>query len=370
MPGVTLDQIAEAFTEYRTSAESKLSRAENRINELEDRINMNASAGRNGGRPDHAAQNEALKGLHAWMAGRRNEMSAGSDPDGGYLVGSELAPMIEPVLRDVSAIRRLVTPVTLQEGDHYVDVFAWGGAVAEWVQEMQERDASETPDFYLINTWIRETHVQPVVTQRLLDLASFDVESFLREEVGEATGELEGAAFVNGDGIGKPRGFLTYNIVATSDATRAFGDIEYLPTGHASTLVADALRRLPLKLHPKYRRNGRWVMSSDTAAEVSLMKDGNGRYLWSDGLTEGQPDRLCGYPVEIDENMPGVDTNAYPIAFGDWQRAYRVVDHRTGIRILRDNITTKGRVKFYTTHLLGGGLRDSRAIKLLKIGES
>ena len=50
----------------------------------------------------------------------------------------------------------------------------------------------------------------PAATQALLDDAVVDIEQWIAEEVQTAFAEQEGAAFVNGDGVNKPKGFLSY----------------------------------------------------------------------------------------------------------------------------------------------------------------
>ena len=86
-----------------------------------------------------------------------------------------------------------------------------------------------------------------------------------------------------------------------------------------------------------------------------------------DGLDQlaGQPPTLLGYPIADDDNMSDVGANAYPVAFGNFQRGYLIVD-RLGVRVLRDPYTAKPYVLFYTTKRVGGGVQNFEAIKLLK----
>jgi predicted phage gp36 major capsid-like protein len=56
-----------------------------------------------------------------------------------------------------------------------------------------------------------------------------------------------------GNGVKKPRGFLTRNIVATADATRTWGDLQYVASGDANVVMADALRSLVWGLRAPYR---------------------------------------------------------------------------------------------------------------------
>lgn len=122
-------------------------------------------------------------------------------------------------------------------------------------------------------------------------------------------------------------------------------------------------------LKSAYRANATWVMNSNTAAVVRKFKDAQARFLWTDSLIAGQPSFLMGYPVAIAEDMADVGTDTFPIAFGDFRRAYVIVD-RIGVRILRDPFTQKPFVLFYTTKRVGGGVENYDAYKVLKVAVS
>jgi HK97 family phage major capsid protein len=54
---------------------------------------------------------------------------------------------------------------------------------------------------------------------------------------------------------------------------------------------------------------------------------------------------LMGFPLVEAEDMPDIDDDATPIAFGDFARGYLVVD-RAGVRVLRDPYSAKPYVLF------------------------
>ncbi len=203
---------------------------------------------------------------------------------------------------------------------------------------------------------------------------------WLGEDVASAIFKLEGDAFINGQGGNAPRGLVTYDTSSELDDTvRPFGTIAYVATGASGAFAgssaspagspADTLIDLTLALDASYRANGTWVMSSGTAGVARKWKDADGRYIWTDSLQQGQPPLLLGYPVEIDESMPAINADSLSIAFGDFRRAYAIVD-RPGIRLVRDPYTTPGTVKSYWFKRVGGGLADSRAVKFLKFSAS
>ena len=110
----------------------------------------------------------------------------------------------------------------------------------------------------------------------------------------------------------------------------------------------------------------RWMLPNMTLFKIRTMKDLEGNYIWRPGIEAGQPSSLLGYGVTENEDMPAVAADANAVLFGDYRRAYTIVD-RIGTRILRDPYTNKPFVGFYTTKRTGGMLVDSQAIKLLKI---
>ncbi len=109
-------------------------------------------------------------------------------------------------------------------------------------------------------------------------------------------------------------------------------------------------------------------MNSNTLEQIRTFKNQNNDYIWKQRLEVGQPSALLRYPVHEDENMPDISANSLSIAFGDFQRGYTIVDRNTSM--LRDPFTAKPHVLFYSTRRVGGGMRDFRAIKLMKFAAS
>ena len=65
------------------------------------------------------------------------------------------------------------------------------------------------------------------------------MDQWIAQEVEAVFAEQEGTAFVTGDGVNKPRGFLNYTAVAES--SWSWGNLGYIATGDLSYL----LRSLP-----------------------------------------------------------------------------------------------------------------------------
>jgi len=321
------------------------------------------------------ASQEELKLIRSLVRGDSggisNAMSVGSDPDGGYSVLPFTESGIGQILRDVSTLRPFADIKTLPTGDSYEELLSVDGAQADWVGETSARPATTQPELKKFSVPLREIYSMPVATQRLLDDSSEDIQAWLVDQVGVAFAEKENTAFVLGDGVLRPRGFLTYPTETADDGSRTdWPVLQHVVSGAAGGFAAsdpgDALFDLVSKLKSGYRRSATWFMNRATENSVRKFKDGQGDYLWTQSLQAGVPNVLLGFPVILNEDMPDVAADALPIALADWSRGYRIVD-RPGLKILPDPYTNKPNVNIYVYGRVGGDVRDFNAVKLLKI---
>jgi HK97 family phage major capsid protein len=297
-------------------------------------------------------------------------LSVGSEADGGYLVPEETERGVNRALHALSPIRA-ISGARQVSASVYKRPFVVGGAGAGWVGESVVRPQTGTPGLAELNFPTMELYAMPAATSVLLDDGAVDIDEWLAEEVRIAFANQEGTAFVTGDGVNKPKGFLAYPTVANSSWT--WGSLGTIATGAAGAFPtanpADKLIDLIYAVKAPYRANARFVMNRVTQSVVRKMKDGQGNYLWQPSAIAGAPSTLLGFPVTEAEEMPDIAASSMSIAFGDFKRGYLVVD-RTGIRVLRDHYSMKPYVLFYTTKRVGGGVQDFEAIKLLKFAVS
>ena len=292
-------------------------------------------------------------------------LSTLSDPDGGYLVPIELEKSIEKLALASVAMRRIAR--VIRSKGEYTKPLSAGAAGGGWVSEKEDRDETDTPELKLFSPMMAEIYAMPSCTQKLLDMSDFDIEAWLLEEINDVFVTTEGGGFIIGNGVGRVKGIIDAALMI-ANASWTYGKTGYIAGGHASLLNnADKLIDLQHSLKPIYRQNGSWLMNDATLATVRKFKDGDGNYVWKPGLMENTPDLLLGKPIAVDDNMPDVGASTYPIAFGDFQRCYTIIDHVSGIRLLRDPYTKKGFVNFYVTKRLAGGISNYEAIKFLKI---
>lgn len=396
---LAFDEFMSAFEAFKETNDERLAQIENQVSTdvvTEDRLarintamdeqkrhldNLLLKQARPslsaGGRSGGFANSEHKSGFHAYMRGgetsglRRLEekaMSVGSDPDGGYLVPEEVSQEIGKRLATISPIRNLAT-VRQMSSSVYKKPFANTGTAVGWVGETDLRPETAAPNLAELTFPAMELYAMPAATQTLLDDAAVDLDAWLAEEVEVAFAEQESTAFVAGDGVNKPTGFLS--VPTVDESVWAWGSLGTVPTGvsggFAATNEGDVLVDTIYALKAGYRQNATFVMNRRTQAELRKLKDGDGNYLWQAPATVGEAAMLMGFPVAEAEDMPDIGANTTPIAFGDFRRGYLVVD-RTGVRVLRDPYSAKPYVLFYTTKRVGGGVQDFDAIKLVKFG--
>ncbi len=293
-------------------------------------------------------------------------LSIGSGPDGGYLVPAETEAAVNRALRAISPMRA-ISGIRQVSGSVYKRPFATSGADTGWVGETAARPQTNTPVLAELQFPTMELYAMPAATSTLLDDAIVNIDEWLAEEVRLAFALQEGTTFITGDGINKPKGFLTYTTVANASWT--FGNLGYIATGVAGAFPAsnpgDKILDLIYAAKAPYRANGTFVMNRSTQSAVRKMKDGQGNYLWQPAAKPGEAPSLMGYAVAEAEDMPDIAANSLSLAFGDFSRGYLIVD-RAGIRVLRDPYSAKPYVLFYTTKRVGGGVQDFDAIKLMK----
>ena len=290
---------------------------------------------------------------------------------GGFALPEVIERAIARLSVDISPIRQISTVRMVGTSD-YKELFDVNGAGFEWVGETDTRNQTNTPDMAEVAPTFGMASAKPQASEESLDDLFFNVEDWLISSASEAMAQGEGAAFVSGNGTKKPTGFLAGPTpVNTVDASRAFGTLQYIASGQAAAMPtsADIFYDIIYSLRARYRNNSQWVTNKLVLAAMRKYKDTTNQYLWQPSLVASQPATFLGYGVTEAEDMPAVGAGAFPLAFGDFREGYLIAD-RVGLRVTRDEITAPGFVKFYVRKRVGGKLRNTQAIKLLKIAAS
>ena len=295
----------------------------------------------------------------------------------------EIDRLISDQLITINPMRKL-SSVALVSSPDFKRLLGVRGAASGWVGETDARTETNTPALGEVAPTFGTVYAYPKATEESLNDIFFNVEDWLQSNVVDEFNLQEGVAFVSGNGTKKPTGYLNATPSSAGDGdspARTYPALQYLPTGDASGFgslstsspefyPADCLVDLIYSVKSAYRARGVFAMNSATAGAIRKLRDGEGRFIWSDSLAAGQPARLLGFPVILNEQMPDVGANAYPVAFGDFERGYLICEHG-GLRItVDDNITTPGKIRWYVRRRIGGTTLDNNAVKLLKVATS
>ena len=293
-------------------------------------------------------------------------MSVNSEPDGGYTVHPDLTGRIAKKVFETSPIRQVASVQSIST-DALEGIVDFDEPGSGWEGEEDAPANSDTPQ---IKKWRIPTHelrAKPKVTQKLLEDSSFDIEMWLGDHVARKFARDENYAFVQGNGVGRPRGFMTY-----ADGT-AYGQIERVDSGIAYApatrgVAFDTIIDLIYQLKAEYRANANFVGSRLGMAALRRLTDDEGQYLWQPAVQAGQPANVFGIPVlEFEDLADPTADGDLPYAVGDFSRGYQIVD-RIGMSVLRDPFSSKPYVEYYFRTRCGGDVINFEAIKIYEIG--
>lgn len=301
----------------------------------------------------------------------RKSLSAGSDVDGGYWLPQSTQLSIVEKVRNGSILRQLASGITISTNS-FEGLIDRADATSGWVGEVAARPATDTPTLAKDRNECAEMYAYPELTQTLIDDAAINVEAWLADKVSQSFTDRENTAFFVGNGVTQPRGLFSYTTNQTADATRAWGVFESVKTGASadfnSTSPADYIIDLTTKLKTGYHANAKFLANRAVIAKIRKLKEATtNAYMWQPGMQAGIPPMLFGYPILADENVPALAADSLSLAFGDFNRAFLIVD-RIGMRTLRDPYTNKPKVGLYVTKRVGSAARDFDAVKFQKFG--
>lgn len=286
-------------------------------------------------------------------------LAIGSDPDGGYWVVPDVSEQIMAVIFETSPIRELASVMDI--GSKSVTmVIDFDQAGSGWLGETETPTETSTPQIKEKEIVAHTGYAEPRSTLDMLDDANIDVEDWLATKVGEKLGRQENTAFVLGTGVGQPRGFMTYA------AGTNYGQVQQVNSGAAADFTFDGLISIQNSLKESYQRGAVWMFKRASFANIRKLKDGDSQYLWQPNNQAGEPAQLLGAPTRTADDIAAVASNALAGMYGNLRFAYQIVD-RFGIRVIRDNLTAKPFIKFFTTKRVGGDVVNFEAIKIQKL---
>lgn len=290
-------------------------------------------------------------------------VQAGVDTLGGYYLSP--AEMAADIIKNVilmSPVRSLarITPIG---GPSWKGAKRTGTFAATRVGELGVRSETTGYTTGMVELNAPEMFAEVHISQQMIEDSMFDIESEMMQEFSEQFAVKEGSEFVAGTGTNnQAQGFLTSSDVATTNYS-----------GSAATIAdadgqADGLIKLFYNgLKTAYARNATWVMNRQTLGSVRRLKDSQKNYIWQPGVAGNVPNTILGASYVELPDMPNEGAGLYPIAVGDFNQAYRIID-RVMISVLRDpfTIANTGQVLFRARKRVGGGVVKGEAIAKLQ----
>ena len=325
--------------------------------------------------PEQKASNAAFEKLCRLGKGgltpeELKALSTDVNPSGGYLVPIQQLGIINGRVFETSPLRRTATVISTS-AKSVEAVLDDDEASSGWAGEGDTIVETNTPNLGRIEIACHKQYAFPKMTDELVQDSAFDVVAWLLNKVGDKFGRTENSAFVSGDGVKQPRGFLTYPAWDNAGVYQRKA-LERINSGSTTVPTEAGLINLQASLKEAYQANARWYMNRSTfAAIMKLNGSSNYRFLnfqpatGPNGLGLGGELTLMGKPIVLLADMPNIGTDSLSIAYGDMSQAYTITD-RVGISVKQDGVTSPGFVKFYATKRVGGDVTNFEALKLQK----
>ena len=280
-------------------------------------------------------------------------LTVSNDTGGGYLAPPEYVEEIMKKVTEMSPIRSIAR--VRQTSNRSVQVPTRTGTFsATFVAETGTRSETTGLTYGMEEITAHELYALVDISEQDVEDSAFNMESELSSEFAMQFAKAEGTAFVNGTSAGQPEGFMTNSSVGTTNS------------GAGAALTANGLIDLYSAVKTDYARNGTFVFNRATLGKIRQLQDTNGSYVFQAGfsLQVGVPNTILGQPYIEAPDMPDVGSSAKPVAFGDFNRAYMIVD-RIALAILRDPFTqaTSGTIRYVARRRLGGQVVMAEAIR-------
>lgn len=363
------------LTEKVAKINADLAEIGKQMTEIEKKANRpRADAGSQEDTPEQAEYRKAFGAYlrtgegdgHSLKQSGRKAMNSTSDPDGGYLIMPEMDMAIDRVVGTIGAMARLADTVTIGVQKWQKLVKTSGMAMARVANGGTNGETTE-PRYSQVEIEVFPAEVEPWIHNETLADSRVNLEADLAEEAAIGFAEGANAEFITGNGVGKARGITSYTNVVNS--SYAWGSVGYIRSGKSGAFMSvapsDRVINLQHALKAQYRPGAVWLTNDTTLGVMRQMKDGSGSYyLWQPDPAAAFGGRFLGSPVEVDDNMPALAAASYSLAYGNFKRAYKIVN-RAGTTLIRDNITLKGQTKFNFRRRFGGGIVNFEAVKLM-----
>ena len=288
----------------------------------------------------------------------RKALYESDDTLGGYYAPEEYVADLIKSVTEISPLRSVARVRTTSNRGIEIPKRT-GQFAATFVNETATRSETTGYQTGLMQIDAHELYALVDISQALLEDSAFDLESEMTTEFGEQFAKREGTAFISGNGVGQPQGI-----------TFAGAGVASVNSGSGTVLTANGLLDLMYSIKSDYMTNANFVMNRSSLAAVLKLEDTEGQKIFVQGMSYvgAAPSTILGKPYILAEDMPNVGSSAKPVAYGDFSRAYTIVD-RVNLSVMRDpySVATAGNIRYIARRRVGGAVVLAEAIALQNI---
>tara|TARA_R110002167_G_scaffold70164_3_gene197540 strand:+ start:100 stop:1320 length:1221 start_codon:yes stop_codon:yes gene_type:complete len=288
----------------------------------------------------------------------RKALYESDDTLGGYYAPEEYVADLIKSVTEISPLRSIARVRTTSNRGIEIPKRT-GQFSATFVNETATRSETTGYQTGLMQIDAHELYALVDISQALLEDSAFDLESEMSTEFGEQFAKAEGTAFITGNGVGRPQGI-----------TDTGAGVATVNSGSGTALTANGLLDLMYAIKSDYMNNANFVLNRSSLASVLKLEDTEGQKIFVNGMSYvgGAPSTILGKPYILAEDMPNVGGSAKPVAYGDFSRAYTIVD-RVNLSVMRDpySVATAGNIRYIARRRVGGAVVLAEAIRLQNI---
>jgi HK97 family phage major capsid protein len=290
----------------------------------------------------------------------RNAMSTTTPAEGGYTVPSEVATMVVDALKAFGGMRSIAQVISTMGGNPLNYPTSDGTAdVGEIVAENAAASAGDiTFGTAAVNPY-KYSSKKIALPVELIQDSAIDVVQFVVDRLATRLARITNSHYTVGAGSGQP-----FGVMARASAGKVG------TTGQTTTVIYDDLIDLITSVNSAYRTRGaRFMLRDSSVSVIRKLKDTTGRPIWNpgdaEGMTNGAPSTICGYPYTVNDDVVAMAANAKSIAFGDFsQFVIRDVAGSFSMRRFDDSaFALNGQVGFCGWQRTGSNLLDTAAVK-------
>lgn len=280
-------------------------------------------------------------------------MSQWDPTTGGVTVPTTLIRSLEAALLQFGGVRQVAEVMTTATGE----TIAWPTAndtsnSGRRINEggTQTTTTTTNPSFGAV-MWNAYAYTSDfiLIPYGLLRDSAFDLASVVGGMLGERVGRKTNTDFTTGPGAAAPKGIVTASTLGVTAAS-------------ATAIAADELYDLVHSVDPSYRGMGcGWMLHDSIFLALRKLKDGNGRYLWQEGMSVGAPNMLLSFPYVINQDMQASIASATKTILYGLMSKYKIRDvagvrlNRVNERFIENDLIGFNYISYHDGNLLDAG---------------